>query len=390
MGFNFGAFVGGMSEQISENIESEKTFQREKDFRLEMLAEEEATKNRLAKSAERKKKNELVQELTENLAIHVGADNAAAFIKTYGVGGSNQFLETAKNYDGDLTTAINLPEIKNGIFGGDLANAPTMSAILPAKKVEPVVDTSFKFTKVMSNNLSEINRMEDGDEKDAAMTEWEQNMKAHETVVKRFADAARKEGTDKPEGEFYTIAQRQDLYKGFTNNAFEDVTGFAGAKEEYKEDLKGSNTTAFVDAFAMIRAEEFNSKVFNDVNYSTETAALFNQADGLLKEHALSMLTPLAAEMMVSGKIDSTVITDVNTRTALKPDGYMNEDSFKERVSDGTLKRKGVYIVKNKDFSLKVITYLGIPNIFDPEKRNYLEHHQYDGIPEDIFNKIEF
>ena len=58
MGFNFSAFVGGMGEQISENIESAKAFQREKDFRLEMLAEEEATKARLAKSEARRKKAE--------------------------------------------------------------------------------------------------------------------------------------------------------------------------------------------------------------------------------------------------------------------------------------------------------------------------------------------
>ncbi len=54
MGFDFGAFVGGMSRQISENIESAKEFNREKDFRLEMLAEEEATKERLARSSERR------------------------------------------------------------------------------------------------------------------------------------------------------------------------------------------------------------------------------------------------------------------------------------------------------------------------------------------------
>ena len=56
-GFNFGQFLGGMSRQISENIEDSKKFQREKDFRMEMLAEEEATKERLAKSAERRAKD---------------------------------------------------------------------------------------------------------------------------------------------------------------------------------------------------------------------------------------------------------------------------------------------------------------------------------------------
>ena len=53
MAFNFGAFLGGMGTQISENIEDEKKFQREKDFRLEMLGEEEATKMRLAKAEEK-------------------------------------------------------------------------------------------------------------------------------------------------------------------------------------------------------------------------------------------------------------------------------------------------------------------------------------------------
>jgi len=46
MGFNFGAFLGGMAEQISTNIEEQKAFDREKDFRLEMIDEEEATKAR--------------------------------------------------------------------------------------------------------------------------------------------------------------------------------------------------------------------------------------------------------------------------------------------------------------------------------------------------------
>ena len=54
MSFNFGAFLGGMSKQISTNIEDAKRFNREKEFRMDMLAEEEATKMRLAKSSERR------------------------------------------------------------------------------------------------------------------------------------------------------------------------------------------------------------------------------------------------------------------------------------------------------------------------------------------------
>ena len=56
MGFSFGSFLGGMSQQISTNIEEAKAFKREKDFRFEMLAEEEETKERLARSSERREK----------------------------------------------------------------------------------------------------------------------------------------------------------------------------------------------------------------------------------------------------------------------------------------------------------------------------------------------
>jgi len=397
MGFNFSAFLGGMGEQISENIESAKAFNREKDFRLEMLAEEEATKNRLAKSAERKKKNELIEEVTENLAIHIGADNAAAFVKTYGIGGSNAFLDRAKDYDGDISTALELPEITNGQFGSDLVAPPTLSTILPAKKVEPTIDTLFKYTKNMSEELTTINAMADGKEKDDAMAQWEATMQSHETVAKRFADAARKEGTDKTkEGEFYTLDQRLDLFKGFEKNAFEAVTDFVGEKELYKEEITGSNTVAFVDAFAMIQAQEYNSKVFNDVNFTKESTAKFIAANDLLGEHALGILTPIAVEAVSNGALNEEILGKAKSgesKTIIKePDGYFEMNKFKEQAQKGTLKRRGVYVVRDPDDkSLKVITYLGVVNIFDEKKRNYLEHHAFDLSGRmDILNKIEF
>jgi len=66
MGFDFGQFLGGMSRQISTNIEEAKKFNREKQFRLDMLAEEEATKERLAVAAERRAKREQDE---QNLAL---------------------------------------------------------------------------------------------------------------------------------------------------------------------------------------------------------------------------------------------------------------------------------------------------------------------------------
>lgn len=96
MGFNFGAFLGGMSQQISANIEDAKKFNREKEFRLEMLAEEEATKMRLAKSAERREQR---RQDAQNLALlkSMGISDAkAGWILKGGNAAVTQYVDYSK------------------------------------------------------------------------------------------------------------------------------------------------------------------------------------------------------------------------------------------------------------------------------------------------------
>ena len=104
MGFNFGAFLGGMGTQISENIESEKKFQREKDFQLEMLGEEEATKMRLAKAEEKRAQRLNDTKLAGRLKA-LGFDvGRSAFIMAQGSGYAEEMITLAgeayaKGYD---------------------------------------------------------------------------------------------------------------------------------------------------------------------------------------------------------------------------------------------------------------------------------------------------
>ena len=95
MGFNFGAFLGGMGTQISENIESEKKFQREKDFRLEMLGEEEATKMRLAKAEEKRLQRTKDAELAGRLKANGFDVGRSAFIMAQGTGYAEEMLALA-------------------------------------------------------------------------------------------------------------------------------------------------------------------------------------------------------------------------------------------------------------------------------------------------------
>ena len=77
MGFRFGSFLGGMAQQISTNIEEAKAFNREKEFRMDMLAEEEATKMRLLK-AETREKEKKRQKENASLLKAVGYTDAQA------------------------------------------------------------------------------------------------------------------------------------------------------------------------------------------------------------------------------------------------------------------------------------------------------------------------
>ena len=91
-GFDFGAFLGGMGEQISTNIEDAKKFNREKDFRLELLGEEEATKMRLKKADEKKAQRIKDAELAGRLkALNFDAPRSA-YIMANGTGYAEEML----------------------------------------------------------------------------------------------------------------------------------------------------------------------------------------------------------------------------------------------------------------------------------------------------------
>lgn len=386
MGFNFGAFLGGMAEQISTNIEEQKAFDREKDFRLEMLAEEEATKARLQKSKEREERNKLVQQLTENLSIHVGADNAAAFIKTYGVGGANAFLERASSYEGDLSTAIKLPEIKNGTFGDDLASAPTLSQILPFEpKPEKLATTIAGWQINFAKEMDEANAMPDGEEKKntiaALNSKKEQflNILGETEEVKRAKEKAK-------EGGFYNDAQMRAMFDAKRDSTFGILTGFAGTRENYVSEVKGANTLPFSDYQASVQLYNENKNMMDDkflTKFATEQAG---NARNALYVHATEILRQTRGDASKKA-INATTYP----RTQKAADGILTEEQFDTlSKTDGALKQRGVYIIKNEDMSLSVVTYLGFSNVFnssDPSKK-FITHARTTSIDENSFNNL--
>ena len=409
MGFDFGQFLGGMSRQISENIEDAKKFNREKDFRLEMLAEEEATKNRLAKSAERRQKAEELEELTATLAGYFGADNAAATVKTLGVGASKDLLKTAQNFDhttGDFATAFKFPEIKNGTFGNDLVTAGgdadditktipiTLTDIYkPEKKTEDkVIDTEVKFKLLMSDNQIEINQMPTVTEaqkeaKDAAQAEWDRQMEAYTKVLNMTEDAKREGKPKKGDNEYYSDTQINDMLEKSFEVEFSNATGFAGAREEYKQSLTGSNTIPYARVMGLISEQTINLDFRNDINLTNEATARYKVAKDDLKSFAKSKTSALMTEIENNNGLTDELKSDDNIA---KPTAIMDAVDFMSAAKDGSLQRQGIYLIKNPvDRSLTVVTFLGKDNPFDSKKRNYLIHRTVKDFSINAFNNIE-
>ena len=406
MGFNFGAFVGGMSRQISENIEDAKKFNREKDFRLEMIAEEEATKTRLATSDARRKKNEEMEDLTATLAGYFGADNAAATIKTLGVGASKDLLKTAQNFDhttGDFATAFKFPEIKNGTFGKDLVTAGSTSDDItttipitltdiynPEKKTEDkVIDTEVKFKLLMSDNLIEINQMPtvtvaQREAKDAAKAEWDGQMKSYTDVINQIEEAKREGKPEKKDREYYTDAQINDMLEKSIDVEFSIATGFAGAREEYKQTITGSNTIPYSRVMGLISEQTANLDFRNDINLTKEATARYYVAKDDLTSFAKGKTSALITSINENGFEET-----INNTEIAKPTGIMEMEDFIRASGEGTLARQGIYLVKRPNNRLSVITYLDKNNPFDSQKRNYIIHRTVKGFSDTIFNSIQ-
>ena len=90
------AALGGFGRQVSENIESAKEFERQKEFRLEMLAEEEATKMRLARSSERRAQRKADAENAALLKTLGYSDAKASWIMKGGSAAVSMYTDYAQ------------------------------------------------------------------------------------------------------------------------------------------------------------------------------------------------------------------------------------------------------------------------------------------------------
>ena len=153
-----------MSRQISTNIEDSKKFQREKDFRMDMLAEEEATKMRLAKSAERREQTKRQKENATLLKAVGYTDAQAGWIMQGGNATVSLYADWgAKAYAKGINPADILGSNLVNSDQQDPRNEATLNSVLSNAMPRPDEDdmTAQPFTvrqDIMTGILGEVKK----------------------------------------------------------------------------------------------------------------------------------------------------------------------------------------------------------------------------------------
>jgi len=382
MAFNFGAFVGGLSESISEDIQEAQ----DRELKFDLMAEDEATRMRLASASERRTRKATEDKLTQGLAAFVGAAHAGAIVKQHGVAGAEQFLNAAQNYDGDFAAAVKLPELKNGVFGGDFANKPLMSLVPQEVDTPDDPKTHADWELRWLDEELTIAQMPDGEDKTEAKTAHQSKLDQYYKLIADREKAKRKTdaGKDDP---FYTNAEREKILKTQRDIAFSNLTGFAGARELSTQERAGSNVISMSDYIGAINTYNQNEQGQKDKNLKNDAiaaaATAFESADNFANKVGFS-----AATKMYSDTFDGTLNFE---RREKKPTAVMAEARFNGLAENKSLDIGGVYLVKTNDGALKVITYLGFTDVFSSaeEKPNYIIHDTITSIPTEKFNLLK-
>jgi len=360
MAFNFGAFVGGLSESISEDIQEAQ----DRALKFDLMAEDEATRMRLASASERRTRKATQDKLTQGLAAYVGSDYAGAIVKQHGVAGAEQFLNAAQNYDGDFAAAVKLPELKNGVFGGDFANKPLMSLIpqAPDKVVDPKTHADWEL-RWLDEELT-IAQMTDSEEKTKAKTAHQAKLENYYALIGDREKAKRKSDAGKGDP-FYSNAERQKILKVQGDIAFSTLTGFAGARELSTQERTGSNIISVADYVAAINTYNQNEKGAKDENLTNDAIAAADVAKVTLQNFA-SQIRRDVKKKLQSGKPLSWEGREIS------PTALYDEDFFNSLAKQNALKIGGVYLVRTRDNKLKVRTYIGYNDVFSEQDKNYI------------------
>ena len=228
MSFNFGGFLAGMSESIVGAIEEEKEQQR----RFELMAEEEATRERARRKSQREAKNAALTELTESLNLYYTEEQVADILSNGTAAGKYALnhAQTVQGNGGSASATYDMskgnmpsqnvydpsnpnakPHISQSVTAGTFADRFTLN-----KKERSKADT---FQERLVELTWEINNATTPEEKEKATNTYDKVLKSYRTYKTDLAKEAAANGQEKPIIE-YLDETRQDA---IINNTFQNL-----------------------------------------------------------------------------------------------------------------------------------------------------------------------
>ncbi len=279
MGFNLMAALGGAGRAMSQSIQEDR-LQMDK---IELMDAEAATRERLAKAAEKREQDRENERIAEGLSYYL-TDEEVAVAMRRGIGSAKELLNKAQNYDGDFGAAFNLPEISNAPYGSDLLEPERVNEIKKAKVS--------RLTDPLSTFITEEPKPDDQHttwaaweidwfEEQAQIQSSKMSPKAKEDALKKhdeiwseyllkissIADAKREPDTTdtKPD---YTDKQLMDSFEAAASGSYSAITGIAGQRSLQTEERGGGKSYSGANVLGGINM--YNLNIVNNQHVSDQ------------------------------------------------------------------------------------------------------------------------
>ena len=375
MAFNFGAFLGGMSRQIVKGIEDEE----ERQFKFDMLAEEEATRMRLARAGERRSERKAQKEQAGLLKAMGFSDAKAAWIMKGGAAAVNQYVDYAvaaktRGIDPDKM-------LDSSMFSSDQED-PRNEAAMAASLGQPRrYDTTEPFsidTDIMTSVLGEI--------KEPKEVKLYSSLEAGHAGTFSLLQAA------KAEGDTREVTRLEGVLKEWQTKITEAKPEVGDEVSWFNED---SRSRVIRDSLALARQDqEFSVDMDGNItsklegregpaaiaklNAAADIASIANVAEGVvdqrlmsqanqLKSSAFSALDRFGQRVANTAGEDAEISSYGYFKTTKSESGEMQTQPFLseiQKANRGAYKAGDVVLVQQKVngvMTTRIKVYTGIP-----------------------------
>ena len=381
MAFNFGAFLSGMGKQIVRDIDEAE----ERQFKFDMLAEEEATRMRLADAAERRKTRKEDKENAAFLKTLGYTDAQAQWIMKGGSAAVTQYANFAQNANKNGFSASSI--LDSNLINDD-HNDPRNES-----NINGIISETFQSrTEIDPKNPFRLNLSVFAEkEKEKEDKELGSLKAGYVRAVNSRLNALRKFGEDSEEykiaeediaywksemekdpskeaTKFFNLDSREDIVKNARHAAFTDAgfkfdltTGVLSAIEG----RAGPQAIASLEAAGSIAITAQPTDNFVDGQLMKEAVKIKDKAERTLENHGKAVANKNVSKPTAKFSYNKTEVNDAG-------DYVINSFAAALKTQDvGGFKEGDVIIVKQKnqetgqvEFRIKV--YTGIPRAETP------------------------